>query len=122
MQVTLLVLPQCLSTCLSYGIELETLRVWRVRTLAWDIIKLIFVESYDLCKLHSIVMVYCRKYQYDLEFLLINQGGLNALLGSIKDQDPDKVSLGLASSLDTVAELELLQVTEQNQWQQKSFF
>ena len=67
-------------------------------------------------------MVYCRKYQYDLEILLINQGGLKALLGSIKDQDPDKVSLGLASSLDTVAELELLQVTEQNQWQQKSFF
>lgn len=37
------------------------------------------------------------------------KGGLEALLGSIKDQDPDKVSLGLASSLDTVAELELLQ-------------
>ncbi|KAG8479411.1 hypothetical protein CXB51_029110 [Gossypium anomalum] len=36
-------------------------------------------------------------------------GGLEALLKSIKDQDPDRVSVGLASSLDTVAELELLQ-------------
>ncbi|GMN65897.1 hypothetical protein TIFTF001_034957 [Ficus carica] len=41
--------------------------------------------------------------------LIDGKGGLKALLGSIKDQDPDKVSLGLASSLDTVAELELLQ-------------
>lgn len=41
--------------------------------------------------------------------LVDGKGGLEALLGSIKDQDPDKVSLGLASSLDTVAELELLQ-------------
>ncbi|KAL5547988.1 hypothetical protein UlMin_003219 [Ulmus minor] len=37
------------------------------------------------------------------------KGGLQALLNAIKDQDPDKVSVGLASSLDTVAELELLQ-------------
>ncbi|KAK9209321.1 hypothetical protein WN944_001687 [Citrus x changshan-huyou] len=37
-------------------------------------------------------------------------GGLQALLKCIKDQDPDKLSVGLASSLDTVAELELLQV------------
>lgn len=42
--------------------------------------------------------------------LLFDQGGLQSLLGSIKDKDADKVSIGLASSLDTVAELELLQV------------
>ena len=42
--------------------------------------------------------------------LLIDQGGLKALLECIKDKDPDKVSVGLASSLDTVAQLELLQV------------
>ncbi|KAF9666816.1 hypothetical protein SADUNF_Sadunf16G0267800 [Salix dunnii] len=35
--------------------------------------------------------------------------GLHSLLQCIKDQDPDRVSVGLASSLDTVAELELLQ-------------
>lgn len=35
--------------------------------------------------------------------------GLKALLNSIKEKDPDKVSVGLAASLDTVAELELLQ-------------
>ena len=39
------------------------------------------------------------------------QGGLKALLECIKEKDPDKVSVGLASSLDTVAELELLQVS-----------
>ncbi|KAH9802799.1 peptidyl-prolyl cis-trans isomerase CYP37 [Citrus sinensis] len=42
--------------------------------------------------------------------LIDGKGGLQALLKCIKDQDPDKVSVGLASSLDTVAELELLQV------------
>lgn len=41
--------------------------------------------------------------------LIDGKGGLLALLGCIKDQDPDKVSVGLASSLDAVAELELLQ-------------
>ncbi|PPD93030.1 hypothetical protein GOBAR_DD10062 [Gossypium barbadense] len=41
--------------------------------------------------------------------LVDGKGGLEALLKSIKDQDPDRVSVGLASSLDTVAELELLQ-------------
>ncbi|KAJ7948608.1 Peptidyl-prolyl cis-trans isomerase chloroplastic-like [Quillaja saponaria] len=41
--------------------------------------------------------------------LIEGKGGLQALLESIKDKDPDKVSIGLASSLDTVAELELLQ-------------
>lgn len=40
---------------------------------------------------------------------LIDQGGLQSLLGSIKDKDADKVSIYLASSLDNVAELELLQ-------------
>ncbi|KAG8364975.1 hypothetical protein BUALT_Bualt18G0054400 [Buddleja alternifolia] len=35
--------------------------------------------------------------------------GLKSLLQSIKDKDADKVSLGLASSLDTIAQLELLQ-------------
>ncbi|XP_031266792.1 peptidyl-prolyl cis-trans isomerase CYP37, chloroplastic-like [Pistacia vera] len=41
--------------------------------------------------------------------LIDGKGGLQALLNCIKDQDPDKVSVGLAASLDTVAELELLQ-------------
>ncbi|XVF78129.1 hypothetical protein PTKIN_Ptkin14bG0104600 [Pterospermum kingtungense] len=41
--------------------------------------------------------------------LVDGKGGLQALLKCIKDQDPDKVSVGLASSQDTVAELELLQ-------------
>ncbi|KAF2285965.1 hypothetical protein GH714_009238 [Hevea brasiliensis] len=44
------------------------------------------------------------------ESLIDGKGGLQALIQSIKDQDPDKVSVGLASSLDTVAELELLQL------------
>ncbi|KAM7252016.1 hypothetical protein ACFE04_023899 [Oxalis oulophora] len=35
--------------------------------------------------------------------------GLQALLKYIKDQDPDKVSVGLANALETVAEIELLQ-------------
>nr|DAD20853.1 TPA_asm: hypothetical protein HUJ06_022316 [Nelumbo nucifera] len=37
------------------------------------------------------------------------KGRLQSLLASIKDNDPDRVSVDLASSLDTVAELELLQ-------------
>ncbi|XP_039029613.1 peptidyl-prolyl cis-trans isomerase CYP37, chloroplastic-like isoform X2 [Hibiscus syriacus] len=41
--------------------------------------------------------------------LIDGKGGLEALLKCIKDQDADRVSVGLASSLDTVAELELLQ-------------
>ncbi|XP_074370279.1 peptidyl-prolyl cis-trans isomerase CYP37, chloroplastic isoform X2 [Apium graveolens] len=41
--------------------------------------------------------------------LIDGKGGLQTLLGYIKDKDPDRVSVGLASSLDTVAELELLQ-------------
>ncbi|XP_071723619.1 peptidyl-prolyl cis-trans isomerase CYP37, chloroplastic-like [Rutidosis leptorrhynchoides] len=41
--------------------------------------------------------------------LVEGKGGLQSLLTYIKNQDPDKVSLGLASSLDTVAEIELLQ-------------
>ncbi|KAF7836756.1 peptidyl-prolyl cis-trans isomerase CYP37, chloroplastic isoform X1 [Senna tora] len=41
--------------------------------------------------------------------LIDGKGGLQGLLQSIKDQDADKVSVGLASTLDTVAELELLQ-------------
>uniref|UniRef100_F6H280 Peptidyl-prolyl cis-trans isomerase CYP38-like PsbQ-like domain-containing protein n=1 Tax=Vitis vinifera TaxID=29760 RepID=F6H280_VITVI len=41
--------------------------------------------------------------------LIDGKGGLQALLQCVKDKDPDKVSVGLASSLDTVAELELLQ-------------
>ncbi|XP_038903061.1 peptidyl-prolyl cis-trans isomerase CYP37, chloroplastic isoform X3 [Benincasa hispida] len=41
--------------------------------------------------------------------LIEGKGGLQTLLQSIRDNDPDKVSVGLASSLDTVAELELLQ-------------
>ena len=57
-------------------------------------------------------MVHCRTYQNIIEVTLVFQGGLQALLESIKDKDPDKVSVGLASSLDTVAEIELLQVTK----------
>ncbi|WOK91913.1 peptidyl-prolyl cis-trans isomerase CYP37, chloroplastic isoform X1 [Canna indica] len=41
--------------------------------------------------------------------LLDGKGGLQNLIESIKVKDPDKVSVGLASALDTVAELELLQ-------------
>ncbi|KAF8413941.1 hypothetical protein HHK36_001937 [Tetracentron sinense] len=41
--------------------------------------------------------------------LIDGKGGLQSLLESIKDKDPDRVSVGLASSLDTLAELELLQ-------------
>ncbi|CAL5393347.1 unnamed protein product [Camellia sinensis] len=41
--------------------------------------------------------------------LIDGKGGLQTLLECIKDKDPDKVSLGLSSSLDTVAQLELLQ-------------
>jgi len=53
-------------------------------------------------------MVHCKSYINDVNIL---QGGLQTLLQSIKDQDADKVSVNLASTLDTVAELELLQVT-----------
>ncbi|RYR68332.1 hypothetical protein Ahy_A03g014831 isoform A [Arachis hypogaea] len=38
--------------------------------------------------------------------LINGKGGLQALLQSIKEQDADKVSVNLASALDTVAELE----------------
>ncbi|KAJ1408516.1 Cyclophilin-type peptidyl-prolyl cis-trans isomerase domain [Sesbania bispinosa] len=41
--------------------------------------------------------------------LIDGKGGLQALIQSIKEQDADKVSVSLASTLDTVAELELLQ-------------
>ncbi|KAI3989936.1 hypothetical protein MKX01_003639 [Papaver californicum] len=41
--------------------------------------------------------------------LLEGKGGLQSLLNSIKEKDTDRVSVGLASSLDTIAELELLQ-------------
>ncbi|KAE9592926.1 hypothetical protein Lal_00029342 [Lupinus albus] len=41
--------------------------------------------------------------------LIDGKAGLQALLQSIKEQDADKVSISLASTLDTVAELELLQ-------------
>ncbi|CAI0375933.1 unnamed protein product [Linum tenue] len=41
--------------------------------------------------------------------LIDGKGGLQALIKNIKDQDPDKVSVSLASSLDTIAEIELLQ-------------
>ncbi|KAK3020633.1 hypothetical protein RJ639_047854 [Escallonia herrerae] len=51
-----------------------------------------------------------REKGYALYSSLIDEkGGLQTLLGYIKDKDPDKVSVGLASSLDTVAQLELLQ-------------
>lgn len=38
------------------------------------------------------------------------QGGLKTLLDYIKEKDPDRVSVALASSLDSIAQLELLQV------------
>ncbi|KAK3424289.1 hypothetical protein EUGRSUZ_F01089 [Eucalyptus grandis] len=41
--------------------------------------------------------------------LIDGKGGLQDLLQGINDKDPDKVSVGLASSLDAVAEIELLQ-------------
>ncbi|KAL7103581.1 hypothetical protein ACP275_08G188600 [Erythranthe tilingii] len=37
------------------------------------------------------------------------EGGLNKLLNSIKDKDADKISVGLSTTLDTIAQLELLQ-------------
>lgn len=42
-------------------------------------------------------------------FLIDGQGGLQFLIDSIKEKDPDKVSMNLTSSLDTIAQLELLQ-------------
>ncbi|XP_004514352.1 peptidyl-prolyl cis-trans isomerase CYP37, chloroplastic isoform X2 [Cicer arietinum] len=41
--------------------------------------------------------------------LINGKGGLQALLQSIREQDVDRVSVSLQSTLDTVAELELLQ-------------
>ncbi|KAL6656778.1 hypothetical protein ACP70R_004558 [Stipagrostis hirtigluma subsp. patula] len=41
--------------------------------------------------------------------LLEEKGGLQTLLKYIKDNNPDRLSIALASSLDTIAELELLQ-------------
>ncbi|CAN6453491.1 unnamed protein product [Victoria cruziana] len=41
--------------------------------------------------------------------LMDGKGGLQDLIESIKDNDPDKISVNLSSSLDMVAELELLQ-------------
>ncbi|XP_015061371.1 peptidyl-prolyl cis-trans isomerase CYP37, chloroplastic isoform X1 [Solanum pennellii] len=41
--------------------------------------------------------------------LVDGKGGLQKLLQYIKDKDPDKVSVCLASTLDTIAQLELLQ-------------
>ncbi|XP_058095418.1 peptidyl-prolyl cis-trans isomerase CYP37, chloroplastic [Magnolia sinica] len=41
--------------------------------------------------------------------LVDGKGRLQSLIQYIKEQDPDKVSVSLASSLDTVAEIELLQ-------------
>ncbi|PIA40777.1 hypothetical protein AQUCO_02400089v1 [Aquilegia coerulea] len=41
--------------------------------------------------------------------LLDGKGGLQSLLESVKDKDPDRVSTDLASTLDTVAEMERLQ-------------
>ncbi|CAA6668810.1 unnamed protein product [Spirodela intermedia] len=41
--------------------------------------------------------------------LLDGKGGLKDLLQFVKEKDPDKVSVSLASSLDNVAELELVQ-------------
>ncbi|KAH9308391.1 hypothetical protein KI387_036302, partial [Taxus chinensis] len=37
-------------------------------------------------------------------------GGLKSLIESIKEKDPDKISKNLSSSLETIAQLELLQV------------
>ncbi|RLN34668.1 peptidyl-prolyl cis-trans isomerase CYP37, chloroplastic [Panicum miliaceum] len=42
--------------------------------------------------------------------LLEEKGGLQTLLKYIKENDPDKLSIALASSLDTIGELELLQL------------
>lgn len=42
-------------------------------------------------------------------FLIDGQGGLQVLIEYIKEKDPDKVSINLSSSLDTISQLELLQ-------------
>jgi len=47
---------------------------------------------------------------YSQNDISILQGGLQVLLQSIKEQDADKVSVNLQSTLDIVAELETLQV------------
>jgi len=54
---------------------------------------------------HMVVMVH-----YSQNDISILQGGLQVLLQSIKEQDADKVSVNLQSTLDIVAELETLQV------------
>ncbi|CAH1429412.1 unnamed protein product [Lactuca virosa] len=41
--------------------------------------------------------------------LIDGKGGLQTLLGYIKEKDPDRVSVALASSLDSIAQIELLQ-------------
>lgn len=61
------------------------------------------------------LIVHFRDYKNVIEFFLVFQNGLQVLLGYIKDKDADKVSVALASSLDTIAELELLQVFTTNQ-------
>eukprot|EP01018_Ginkgo_biloba_P022575 Gb_21663 [translate_table: standard] len=57
------------------------------------------------------------------EFLIDGQGGLQALIESIKEKDPDKVSVKLSSSLDTIAQLELLQrkVFNMEYWHYNSY-
>lgn len=43
--------------------------------------------------------------------LMTGKNGLGALVDAIAAKDPDKVSIRLASSLDTIAELEVMQAT-----------
>lgn len=43
--------------------------------------------------------------------LMTGKGGLNSLVDAIAAKDPDKVSVRLASSLDTIAQLEVMQAT-----------
>nr|ATB19822.1 cyclophilin-like peptidyl-prolyl cis-trans isomerase family protein [Juniperus procera] len=45
-------------------------------------------------------------------YLINGEGGLQSLFESIKEKDPDKVSKNLSSSLETIAQLELLQVPD----------
>jgi hypothetical protein len=54
-------------------------------------------------------MINDRSYQNDISIL---QGSLQVLLQSIKEQDADKVSVNLQSTLDIVADLETLQVMQ----------
>lgn len=86
-------------------------KLWR-RKEAWFCMLLDIIMT---ARLVYELIVHFRDYKNVIEFFLVFQNGLQVLLGYIKDKDADKVSVALASSLDTIAELELLQVFTTNQ-------